>query len=159
MMTVLSALNYILDFRIEKIMAPRRKPKRRARPKTISALNVLESYTYASILSQGLAGTSPLGLITGKGDLTGEMAPIYGDGIYGNMELVGAGEISLQDMIQSPTAALGVVQGNFMANYQGMILQSLVTRFGYKFARKALRVPINNVNRNIMKNLGLGVRI
>lgn len=140
-------------------MARRKKAARRRTPKTISALNVLESYTYASILSQGLAGTSPIGLITGDGDLTGEMVPIYGDGIVGNMAYEGAGEISLRDMIQSPTAALTTVQGNFMNNYQSMILQSLVTRFGYKFARKALRVPIANVNRNIMKNLGLGVRI
>ena len=140
-------------------MARRRKATRRRSPKTISALNVLESYTYASILSQGLAGTSPIGLITGAGDLSSDMVPLYNDGIVGNMGYAGAGEISLRDMIQSPTAALTTVQGNFMSNYQSMILQSVVTRFGYKFARKALRVPIANVNRNIMKQLGLGVRI
>ena len=139
-------------------MARRRKAPRRRSPKTISALNVLESYTYATILAKGLTNNSPLGLITGKTDLTGAMVG-YDDGIFGNESYVGGDSLSLGDMINAPTAALNIVQSNFMGNYQSMIIQSAVTRIGYKFAKRALRAPIANVNRTIMKPLGLGVRI
>ena len=46
-------------------MAPRKKKQRRP-SRAVSLLNVLESYTYASILTQGVAGTSPFGMLTGK---------------------------------------------------------------------------------------------
>ena len=140
-------------------MARRRKATRRRTPKTISALNVLESYSYAAILSRGLANNSPIGLITGATDLSGDLTPIYGDGIVGNFGYAGSDELSLGDMISQPTAALATVQQNFANSYQSMIIQSAITRMGFKFARRALRAPIANVNRNIMKPLGLGVRI
>ena len=141
------------------LMARRKKATRRRRPKTISALNVLESYSYAAILSRGLANNTPIGLLTGKTDLSGDLTPIYNDDIIGNFGYAGSDVLSLGDMITQPTAALATVQQNFMSNYQGMIISSAITRFGFKFAKRALRVPIANVNRNIMKNLGLGVRI
>ena len=140
-------------------MARRRKAPRRRTPKTVSALNVLESYSYAAILSRGLANNTPIGLITGATDLSGDLTPIYNDNIVGNMGYAGADELSLGDMITQPGAALATVQTNFMNNYQGMIISSVLTRAGFKFARRALRAPISNVNRNIMKPLGLGVRI
>ena len=44
----------------------RRRMKRKAprRSRGISVLNTLESYAYASILSRGLMGNSPLGVIS-----------------------------------------------------------------------------------------------
>ena len=44
-------------------MAPRKKKARR-RSRGFSLINALEAYTYASILSEGVAGTSPWGKLT-----------------------------------------------------------------------------------------------
>jgi len=139
-----------------KNMARGRKAKstRRRSPKTISVLNTMESLTYASILTEGLAGTSLLGLF-GKGDLRAPQAGYSGPITFVNPD----GVVSLQDMINQPALALQAVQGNFMNNYQSMALSAFYTNIGYRFGRKLLRKPIANVNRNIMKELGLGVRI
>jgi len=135
-------------------MARRRtKAKRRRSPKTISVLNTMESLTYANILSEGMLGTNVFSAVFGKGDI----APIYNDGIVGNYS--GLGAISLTDMIQNPQLALGQVQSNFMSNYRTMAVNSIFTSLAYRGARRLLRKPIANVNRNIMKELGLGVRI
>ena len=50
-------------------MARRRKSSPRRRSRTTSLLNVAESYAYANVLTQGLMGTSPVGLITGPTDI------------------------------------------------------------------------------------------
>ena len=42
-------------------MPPRKKKTRRRRDTSIRLLNVLEAYTYASILSEGIMGNSPWG--------------------------------------------------------------------------------------------------
>ncbi len=141
-------------------MARRRaKPKRR-RSRAISALNLLESYTYANILSQGVAGTSPIGMITGATDLGQQtFSGSTGFSSYSQTVTVGASEISLGDIVSEPALAIGALQSNFMNNYQAMAIQALGTRLAYKFGKRLLRAPIANVNRNIMKNLGLGIRL
>ena len=47
-------------------MAKRKRKTRRSR--AFSVLNALEAYVYANILTEGVAGTSPIGLITGDTD-------------------------------------------------------------------------------------------
>ena len=140
----------------------RRKVKRsRRRDNSIRVLNVLESYMYANILSQGLAGTSPIGLVTGETDL-GYSAKPSGipslDAISGG-GVVGAGQISLGDMVAQPSLALATISDNFASNYQAMAIQSFVTRATFKFGKRLLRAPISNVNRNIMKPLGVGIKL
>ena len=44
-------------------MARRKKAKRRRSPKTISLLNIAESYAYASVLTSGVMGNSPIGVL------------------------------------------------------------------------------------------------
>ena len=136
------------------------KPKRR-RSRAISALNLLESYTYASILSEGLAGTSPIGMVTGATDLTSsQQLTGYSGGQFNYSTVVsGAGVISLGDIISQPSLAVATLQSNFMNNYQAMAVQAFGTRLAFKFGKRLLRQPIANVNRNIMKNLGLGIRL
>jgi len=46
-----------------------RKKKRSRRRPAFSILNALEAYVYATILTEGVAGTGPIGFITGEGDL------------------------------------------------------------------------------------------
>ncbi len=144
-------------------MPRRKKSSRRRSPRSIRLLNVLESYTYATILSEGLAGTSPWGLITGSTDLGVESQYVgtswLGGAQYSDVT-VGADAISLGDMISQPQLALAAVQGNFASNWKSMAIQSALTRFTFKFGKKLLSQPINNVNRNLMKPMfGASIKI
>ena len=142
-------------------MAPRRRKTKRRRPSAVSLINALEAYTYASILSQGVAGTSPYGMITGKADL-GTTTTSTGMGAYSEMitNTVGAEEISLGDIVQNPGLALGEMANNLQANLVPMAVSSLVTGISFRFGKRLLRRPIGNINRNIMKPLlGAGIKL
>lgn len=139
-------------------MARRRSARRKAprRSRAISALNVLESYMYANILTQGLAGSSPIEMVTGDTDLQTN-TQTYGTTSYSFVS--GAGQISLGDIVQSPGLALDTLSSNFMSNYQSMAVQSVLTGLTFKFGKRLLRRPISNINRNIMKPLGVGIKL
>ena len=102
-------------------MARRKKARRRRSPKTMSLINLAESYAYATTITGGVFGNSPVGLL-GFGDA-------------------------------------GVGSTAITANYQAMAVQAIGIGLTFKFAKKLLRKPISNVNRNLMKPLGIGVRI
>ena len=133
-------------------MARRKKSKRRRGPKMFSVISAIESYAYANLLTEGLAGNSPVGFITGGSDIS------YGSS-NGAMTVTGAGQLSLSEIITHPTTAFTGMQANFMANYQTMAVQAIGIGVGFKVARKLLRRPISNVNRNIMKPLGIGINL
>ena len=140
-------------------MARRRKsrsPRRRSR--ATSLLNVAESYAYANVLTQGLMGTSPVGFVTGGADL-GYKTGFGGAGVGMVTMEVGAGQISLADIVSAPDQAFGIVQNNFMNNYQAMAVQSLGIGIGFRLGKRLLRRPISNVNRNIFKPLGAGFKL
>jgi len=140
-------------------MARRRKSSPRRRSRSVSLLNVAESYAYANVLTSGLMGTSPVGFITGASDL-GYKTPSVGAGMLAPQAvMVGGDQISLGDIVSSPDAALGVVQSNFMTNYQNMAVQSLAIGIGFRLGKRLLRRPISNVNRNIFKPLGAGFKL
>jgi hypothetical protein len=144
-------------------MAARKaKPKRR-RSRAISLLNGLEAYTYASILSQGVAGTTPLGMITGAEDLEAtQRATGYSmqTGLIYTDVISGAEVISLRDIIAQPGLALGQMTSNLQANLIPMAVQSLTTGVMFRFGKRLLRRPISNINRNIMKPLlGAGIKL
>ena len=136
----------------------RRRMKRKAprRSRAISALNVLESYMYANILTQGLAGSSPIEMVTGATDLQTQTST-YGTQTFSYT--AGAGQISLGDIVQSPGLALEAFSDNFMSNYQSMAVQSIVTGLTFKFGKRLLRRPISNINRNIMKHQAYLIRL
>ena len=130
-----------------------------------SILNAVEAYTYATILSTGVMGSSPYGFLTGKADIgqvsSGSTAPFAEGSIsmIGGNYYKGAQSISLSEIVQSPDVALGAMAQNFEQNYQAMAIQSLLTSVSFKFGKRLLRRPISNVNRNIMKPLGIGVKL
>ena len=72
---------------------------------------------------------------------------------------VGGGQISLGDIVSAPDQAFGIVQNNFMNNYQTMAVQSLGIGIGFRLGKRLLRRPISNVNRNIFKPLGAGFKL
>ena len=135
----------------------KRKTKRRRSPKTISVMNVLESLTYASIISEGVAGTSVFGLF---GDTDLQQSSVYDQGLgTSSMTWTGGGSLSLGDLVTEPAQALSIMQTNFSNNWKNMAVASFVTGLTFKFGRKLMRRPISNINRNIMKPLGVGIRV
>ena len=136
---------------------PRKKKTKRRRDNSIRLLNVLEAYTYASILSEGITGSSPWSFVTGDFDLveTTVTKPFTGEEIA----WAGTDAISLKDLAREPGQALAVMSTNFGANLTTMALQGIFTGVSFKVGRRLLRRPIANINRNIAKPLGLGVKL
>jgi hypothetical protein len=109
-----------------------------------SVINAIESYAYANLLTTGLAGNSPVGFITGGSDIS-----------VGSVTYSGSTAMT----ITNPGIAFAGMQSNFMNNYQSMAVQAIGIGIGFKMAKKLLRRPISNVNRNIFKPLGIGVKL
>jgi hypothetical protein len=143
-------------------MARRKKSSPRRRSRSVSLLNVAESYAYANVLTSGLMGTTPVGFITGDTDLKMGSRRI-GSSVGGyTMEAYvdnPDGKISLGDIVSAPDAAFATVQDNFMNNYQSMAVQSIGIGLSFRLGKRLLRRPISNVNRNIFKPLGAGFKI
>ena len=140
-------------------MARRRTKSKRRRSRSFSLLNALEAYTYGAILSEGIAGTSPWGLLTGATDLSyGSMN--VGAGNITATGWSGTGEISLGDIISEPGQALSVMASNFQSNVIPMAMQGVAVGIGFRFGKRLLRRQISVVNRNLVKPmLGAGIRL
>ena len=132
-------------------MARRRKAKRRRSPKTISLLNIAESYAYASVLTGGVMANSPVGVLGFDG------SGAAGGAGYGMTTTNGA--MTLQSIVSDPGSSFDSMSANFMANYQAMAVSAIGIGITFKFAKKLLRKPIANVNRNLLKPIGIGVRL
>ncbi len=122
-------------------------------------MNALEAYTYGAILSEGIAGTSPWGLLTGATDLSyGSMN--VGAGNITATGWSGTGEISLGDIISEPGQALSVMASNFQSNVIPMAMQGVAVGIGFRFGKRLLRRQLSSVNRNLVKPmLGAGIRL
>ena len=141
-------------------MARRKKASRRRSPRAVSLLNVAESYAYANVLTSGLMGTTPVGFVTGATDLGMKMVPDRVGGYdTSSMVMSGGDSISLGDIVSAPDAAFGIVQQNFMNNYQAMAIQSIGIGLSFRLGKRLLRRPLSNVNRNIFKPLGAGFKL
>ena len=142
-------------------MARRKKASRRRSPRAVSLLNVAESYAYANVLTSGLMGTTPVGFVTGATDLGMKSISSYNQ-LTGNTMTdvaIGGEAISLGDIVSAPDQAFGIVQSNFMNNYQAMAVQSIGIGLSFRLGKRLLRRPISNVNRNIFKPLGAGFKL
>ena len=141
-------------------MARRKKSTRRRSPRVTSLLNVAEGYAQANVLTQGILRNSPVGVITGATDLGMKMVPDRVGGYdTSSMVMSGGDSISLGDIVSAPDAAFGIVQSNFMNNYQAMAVQSIGIGLSFRLGKRLLRRPISNVNRNIFKPLGAGFKL
>ena len=140
-------------------MARRRKKTRRRRDNTIKLLNVMEAYAYADIGSRGILGASPWEAITG-GSSVGT-SKVYDSGLgLTSMVSTGVGsEVTLTEILQHPDMAFSAMQSNAMANWQAMVIGSLGVSVGFKLGKRLMRRPIANVNKNIFKPLGIGVKL
>ncbi len=130
-------------------MARRRsKAKRRRSPRTKSLYSMAVGYGNLAILTQGIAGTSPYGMITGKADI----------GYTTSGSLTGAGAISLGDILQNPSAAFSQMNSNVSANAAAMMIQAITFNAGAKIFRKVMSKPFREANK-VIRPLGLGVSL
>jgi hypothetical protein len=71
----------------------------------------------------------------------------------------GGAALTLGGIVSDPGSSFDAMQANFMQNYQAMAVSAIGIGLTFKFAKRLLRKPIANVNRNLMKPLGIGVKI
>ena len=117
-------------------MVRRRKAKaKRRRSRGISLLNFLEGYSLAAILSYGVAGSSPLGMITGKTDIAAPNDYSFNNALSMDLDKSGAQAISLGDILQDPNYALTVMSARAQANLVPMAMSAFVTSASFKFGK------------------------
>ena len=121
----------------------RRKAPRR-RDNSIKLLNVAEGIVQANIVTEKLMRTDALTFALG------DVIPGISSG----------GGISLYEIIRRPEL-LNTVGERAMnpRNLAEIAITSAVANFGFKFARRALRRPVNMLNRTVFKPLALGVKL
>ena len=129
-------------------MARRRKAKRRKSPRTKSLYAMAVGYGNLAILTQGIAGTSPYGMITGKADIGYSSAGL----------ITGGGAISLGDLLQNPSAAFSQMTATGSANAASMMIHAITFTAGAKIFRKVMSKPFREANK-VIRPLGLGVAL
>jgi hypothetical protein len=148
-------------------MARRRAKKRRSRRKTFSILNAVESYAYASILTEGLFDATPMQFLTSPDNVTDAARSLTPDATQAyflqNPQLgatYGANPLSLRDIIGNPGFAANAIIGRSRANVIPMVFSAATVNIGMRLFKRALRRPLANVNRNLVKPmLGAGIRL
>jgi hypothetical protein len=126
-------------------MARRKMAPRRRRNNGVKLLGVAEAYVQANIVTQQLMDVNPLQFVVGDA---------------GPSLQVSGGGISLLEIAKRPEL-LGTI-GERAMNPERLIniaVMSAVTNVGFKFAKRALRRPINLMNRAVFRPLALGVSL
>ena len=127
-------------------MARRRARKSRRRsPKTLKLLGLAEAAVQANIVTEELAGVNVVEFIAGDA---------------GPSLMAAGGGISILEIAKRPEL-LGTI-GSRAMNPEKVIniaIKSAVANVGFRFAKRALRRPINMMNRMVFKPLALGVSL
>ena len=142
-------------------MARRRKARRRSRKKFINLYDMAVAYGNLAIITQGTLGSGPVEALTGAYDI-GYSKTSLGMGAFGRGEqslaLTGATQISLADIMNSPTLSFQQIMANAEANAMPMALSAITFNVGAKVFKKVMRRPFSQANK-LIKPLGLDVRI
>ena len=119
--------------------------RRRRRPQGIKLLNVAEGFVQANIVTSTLMDVNPIQF------LVGDSGPTL---------LASGGAISLFEIAKRPEllATIGARAMN-PENIINIAVKSAVANVGFKFAKRALRRPVNLLNRQIFQPLALGVKL
>jgi len=126
-------------------MARRKAARRRRKPQGIKLLNVAEGFVQANIVTQTLMDVDPIRF------LVGDAGPTL---------MVGGGGISLLEIAKRPD--LLVTIGARAMNPENIIniaVKSAAANIGFRLAKRALRRPVNLLNRQIFAPLSLGVKL
>ena len=126
-------------------MARRKKAMRRRSPRSFKLLGLAEAAVQANIVTQELADVNVVQFIAGDA---------------GPTLMASGGGISLLEIAKRPEL-LGLI-GERAMNPEKIIniaIKSAVANVSFRFAKKALRRPINLMNRTVFKPLALGVSL
>jgi hypothetical protein len=129
-------------------MARRKATRRRRSPRTRSLYSIAVGYGNLAILTQGIAGTSPYGMITGAADT------FTSGGAYAT----GGPAVTLGDILQNPSSAFSTMQANASSNAASMMVQAITFNAGAKVFRKVMSRPFREANK-VIRPLGLGVSL
>jgi hypothetical protein len=123
----------------------RRKAPRRRRSTGIKLLNVAEGFVQANIVTQTLMDVDPLQFVLGDA---------------GPSLIASGGGISLLEIAKRPDL-LTTIGARAMdpQNIINIAVKSAVANVGFRFAKRALRRPVNLLNRQVFKPLALGVKL
>jgi hypothetical protein len=143
---------------------PRKKKTTRRKKPAFSILNAIEALAYGSLITEGVAGTSITGFLFGDTNLsmvtTTTGADSWRESQTLSTSIVGAGEISLGDIVSEPSMAISQMTQNFQANILPMALAAFGISVSFRIGKRLLRKPISSVNRNLIKPaLGAGIRL
>jgi hypothetical protein len=127
-------------------MARRKAAARRRRsPRGIKLLNVAEGFVQANIVTQTLMDVDPLQFVLGDA---------------GPSLIASGGGISLLEIAKRPDL-LTTIGARAMdpQNIINIAVKSAVANVGFRFAKRALRRPVNLLNRQVFAPLALGVKL
>jgi len=138
------------------------KKKRSRRDTAIKLLDVAEAYVYTGIITQNVALTNPVNFVMGEGDIN-QAGSTYNLASYSagtnTGDSWGIVPVTVRDIAKNPTLAFDAMAINVKNNGLKMIGQTILTRFGFRIFKRALRQPKNMINRTIFKPLGMGVKL
>lgn len=144
-------------------MARRRKKSTRRRSQGVKLLNVAESLAYANIATTQVFGTDAWDFVTGEDNLklgpSATYSGVMSAALTGYDPSTGADKISLRELISRPTVGMAVAHANVVNNWQSLVLQTVGVSIGFKLGKRLMRAPIANINRNIFKPLGVGIKL
>jgi len=148
-------------------MARRKAKSRRRRTRSFSILNAVESYAYASVLTQGLFDASVTQFLTGADNVTASglaLTPEQTQSYFLENPTMGAtygaNPLSLRDIMGNPAFAANAIIGRGRANAINMAMQAATISVSLRVFKRLLRRPLANIQRNLVKPLiGPGVRL
>jgi hypothetical protein len=142
----------------------RRKAKRRRSRAAPSVINSILAYGQLSILTEGIMGAGPIGVLMDTDEIKS-----YGPNARGFLRKgrpgatdqieVGARVIGLNDLLTKPEDSLAVMQGNLRNNAMNMFISSLGLQFGGKMFKSLFRSNINATNRMLKPIFGKAVKL
>ena len=138
-------------------MARRKKATRRRGPKSFGLISAVESYAYASILTQGLFDANPVEFLTGPDNVTSSalaLTPAQTQNYFSMNPTkgadYGANPLSLRDIVGNPGFAANAIIGRGMANGLNMAIQAATVSVSFRLFKRLLRRPLSNIQRNLI---------
>ena len=110
-----------------------------------SILGFAEAYAQGNLITQNFFDSNPISFLIGDVKGTGFST---------------SGGPSLIELVKQPERLETIAASRFnVENIATLAIQSAFLHFGFRTARRALRKPINMVNRTVFKPLALGVKL
>jgi len=142
-------------------MARRKKATRRRRKPALNLYDMAVAYGNLNIITMATLGSGPIEALSGAYDIgytrTTGIDPGLGRGTQ-QLQLAGASQISLADIMNAPAMSFEAVMANARASAVPAALAAISFNIGASVFKKIMRKPFNQANK-LIKPLGLNVRI